>query len=276
MEKPKRIITAKETIELQKKKAERIPQELRQGIDDIKGIYSDELIEYLEALLSFEINIVNDNTYDEERLQVLKRLKLFRRLVDYNVFEYAKKIIRQTDERIEISERYFEYFPNFEANYNVYTEYSKTLFRTSFINEKGESKISFTVYQTEKNDEKIDERLEELYKIYNKEKQTINPIQKDNNIISSLDPHYLWQEKQNEKIYYYRNLIKEIKARRNLNDSEQIEQELGNKIYNNLKKEYGPFSEEPGIIESEKAEVKEYCLVKKTPFVNIYTIKKYY
>ena len=76
MEKPKRIITAKETIELQKKKAERIPQELRQGIDDIKGIYSDELIEYLEALLSFEINIVNDNTYDEERLQVLKSLKL--------------------------------------------------------------------------------------------------------------------------------------------------------------------------------------------------------
>lgn len=276
MEKPKRIITAKETIEEQKKKAVRTPQELRQGIEDIKGIYSDELIEYLEALLSFEINIVNDNTYDEERLEVLKRLKIFRRLVDYNVFEYAKKIIRETDERLEITNRYFEYFPNFEANYNAYIEDSKTLFRTNFINEKGGSKISFTVYQTEKNDEKTEERLEELYKIYNDEKQAINPINKDNNIISSLDPHYLWQEKQNEKLYHYKTLIKEIKARRNLNDNEKIEEEIGNKIYETLKKEYGPFNKTKGTIESSETMIKEYRTLKETPFVNIYTIKKYY
>lgn len=280
MEKQKRIITAKEIIEEQKRKAQQVPQELRKGIDDIKGIYSDELIEYLEALLSFEVNIVNDNTCNEERLEVLKRLKLFRRLVDYNVFEHTKKIIEQTDERIDIIQRYFEYFPNFFAKYKASQENIKTLFRTNFINVKGGSKISFTIYKIENNEEKRKQRLEELYDLYKKEEQVKNPIIKD---IDSNDemrfltnPYIKWEQQHEEKLQYYRTFINELEARKTLNEKEQIEADIEDKIYNNLKKEYGPFNEEQGIIESSETEIKETITSKETPFVNIYTIKKYY
>jgi len=51
---------------------------------------------------------------------------------------------------------------------------------------------------------------------------------------------------------------------------------MSKKVYNALKKEYGPFSEEQGILESLDTSIKECRLEKTTPFVNIYTIKKYY
>lgn len=277
MENNKKIITAKEIIEKQKEKAQKIPQELKAGIEKIKGIYSKELTDYLEALLSFEINIVNDNTCDKNRIEVLKRLRLFRRLVDYNVFEYAKKTIKQVDENIDIYERYFEYFPNFVAQYKITNDDIKTLFRTDYINEKEGSKISFTIYQLEQNEEKRRQRLDRLYKQYHFESKKINPYERnDKNTNFLSDPYSIWEQCHEERKQYYRMSIKELETRKEMNKSEQIEADITKKTFDVFKKEYGSFNEQPGTIEATDTDIKEYSLVKKTPFVNIYTIKKYY
>lgn len=275
-----RIITAKQIIEEQKARAQRTPQELKEGIEKIKGLYSDELIEYLEALLSFEINIVNDNTYDEERIEVLKRLKLFRRLVDYNIFEYAKKVLKETEEKIEIQERYFEYFPNFSAQYKTINDDIKTLFRTDFINEKKGSKISFTIYQLEENEEQRKKRIKELNKLYKLESQKLNPYSKMTTNNTPMDfltnPYNIWEQKHEEQLQYYRLAIEELKTRKIINEEDQEELEISKKVYDVLKEAYGPFSEEQGILESLDTSIKECRLEKTTPYVNIYTMKRYY
>lgn len=165
--------------------------DLKNEIKKYDEIFKKELQEYLESLLMLEINIVNEQTYSKEKLELLKEIEIFRRIIKYNIYGYAKKTLVTIDDKINIRGYYSEKHPILIGTYN-----NKWLFDSNFEDEKTE----FAIYQAKKQTEILTE----------------------------------------DKIIF---------------------QELSQKTYETLKKEYGPF-------ETENEE--EIQLIKNNPYINIY------
>lgn len=235
------------------------------------GIYSKELLEYLESLLMLETNIVNDNTYNGEKLELLRKIEIFKRISNYNVYECAKKTLENTG--IKTKYEYDERYPILSVAHN-----GKLVFDSCFPHKDVKiEKASFIIHQLILDEDIRKQKIEELYKKYNEASKQKNPYTCNN--CEEKNKHVksdIWQTAHREKLSVLKEYIEILKSRKQLEEQEKNREYLSKQIYEAFQEEYGPFEEEPKEIKLNGIEIKEKKLVKDTPFAKIHRVRTYY
>ena len=125
-------------------------EKLSNEIKEYEGICNRELLDYFEALLFLEINILNDKTYNQEQIEKLKQLEIYRRVVKYNIYGYIKTYIEKMDKKLKITK--------FEENLSQYsvTYKGQELIEVFFEN----NKVKETMIELNYIKENIEKRMQ--------------------------------------------------------------------------------------------------------------------
>ena len=260
-----------------RKKLEIYPQELREKIKKYSGIYNKELLEYLEALTSLEIDILKDNTFSKEQVEKLKQIELYRKIVNYNAHTVSKKLLTEI-EKITIDGDCLT--GELRALY-----LHKRLFDIRFMTEpflNFDNNISIAFFQNEDEPEKREEKIKKIYKEFDKEDKKENPYDprecrqpRKRKIggprIPTIYPHDEWEREHLSKLENYELALKYLEEKDGLTEQQTKENELSELIYNRFEKEYGPFDND-NEIKRNQYENTGIQLVKKNNNVNF--IKK--
>lgn len=235
-------------------------KDLRKKITKYNGKYNNkEFKEHLEALLMLDIDILKDNTYNEEQVEEFKNINIYRRLINLNIYGSMKKFLSNLDESIVWPGRIYNediaWYPVWKNNKEILT--------IDFLNPISENeKVVITLPQEtivspEVRYKQIDKLIEQLYETH---KQTPK--------IKNL-----------KKWYYHMKLgyiIDQLSSLRTREDKLTKEQKIINsynyELYKELDKEYGPFKNtfrldhnNEKIIVDEKGNIISTTTVKETP-----------
>ena len=150
-------------------------EKIQTEIKKYSGIYDKELLEYLKSLLMLEINIVNDKTYSKQKLELLKDIELFKRILKYNIFGYAKKTLEKAG--IETTREYDENNAYIFQSYNGIPIFDACISKEDIYEEK----TKFTIYELSENKKFRNEKLEELYQKYDSISDGQNPYKDEAN-----------------------------------------------------------------------------------------------
>ena len=234
-------------------------KDLRTKITKYNGKYSSkEFKEYLESLLVLDIDILKDNTYNEEQIEELKKIKIFRRLINFNVYGSMRKLLSDIDECIvwpgTIYKEDITWYPVWKNEEEILT--------LDFLSQIEENKTVITLPQEtiispNVRYEQIDKLIEHLYETYKKTPEIKNL----------------------KKWYYHIKLgciIDQLSSLRARRDDLTKEQKIINKynleLYKKMDKEYGPFENtfhldhrNEKIIIDEKGNIISTTTVKETP-----------
>lgn len=263
-----------------RKKLEIYPQELRKKIKKYDGIYSKELLEYLEALTTLEVDILRDNTYSKEQLLTLKQIELYRKIVNYNAHTISKKLLPKTDE-IAVDGDCLR--GELRA-----THLLSTLFDIRFMTEpylNFDNNISIAFFQKEDEPEKRQKEIEKLYKRFDEEDKKENPYdprecreprrrKKGGPRIPVTLPHDDWEREHTSRLESYDLALKHLESMDGLTEQQIKENELSDMIYKIFEQEYGPF--ENNEINRCQHENTGIQLVKKNNNVNFIKKIRYY
>ena len=274
----KKINKEKEKIYSQKVKM--YPQELREKIKEYKGIYSKELLEYLEALTTLEVDILKDNTYSKEQIEKLKQIELYRKIVNYNAHTISKKILSKIDE-IAIDGDCLR--GELRA-----THLLSTLFDIRFMTEpylNFDNNIGIAFFKNEDEPEKRKKEIEKLYKRFDEEDKKENPYDprecrqpRRRKIggprIPVTFPHDDWEREHTSRLESYDLALKHLESMDGLTEQQIKENELSDMIYKRFEQEYGPF--ENNEINRRQHENTGIQLVKKNNNVNFIKKIRYY
>lgn len=217
-------------------------KDLRQKISKYKGKYdSKEFKEFLLALLYLDIDILRDKTYSEEQLEQLKKIRIFRRLLDYNIYGSLRKFLTSTDNSLIFSEVYDED----SMVYQVYNESFLSL-EMDFWGDKCIITLPSEVLQASKlRYEKMDKLLDVLEE---KRKERKSTLEKKAKIDLPIRFTARSREKMEEDYFYNIEIgtiieqLIELKLRHScLPNTKQ--NEYNNELYEKLAETYGPFQQ---------------------------------
>lgn len=235
-------------------------EEMQKEIKKYKGIYSKRLLDYLQALLMLEKNVIKHTTYGKEKIEILKQIELFRRVVNYNIFEYTKRILQTAEINDLKADFEYDFLPILKANY-----YGECIFDSKFPIEGIESKkVIFTLNQTEVNEELRNQRIEELYLQYEAIKNKKNTYP---GFISECEHEIELKKKLNSIL----KAIEQLKLRNKCEctSTQLMFSEKAKNVYELLEKEYGPFDDKPGQMVYDGPGIKKQKVLIQTPFVVI-------
>lgn len=264
-----------------REKLEMYPKELREKLKEYNGIYSKELLEYLEALTTLEIDILKDNTYSKEQVEKLKQIELYRKIVNYNAHANSKKLLSEI-KKIIIEGDYLT--GELCAKYEF-----KTLFDIRFMKDpvlNPNNNISLAFFQNEDEPEKRQKEIEKLYKKFDEEANLKNPYDprecrqpRRRKIggprIPVTFPYDDWEKEKTSRLEGYDLALKHLEDRKGLTEEQIKENELSNMIYNRFEQEYGPFDNNSEI-NRRQHENTGIQLVKKNNNVNFIKKIRYY
>lgn len=74
-------------------------EELLSQIDKCKSLFNKETIEYLYSLLNLEVSSLNTAYIDEDKAFILSELKMFKKLVQYNLYYKTLNLIDCSSEK---------------------------------------------------------------------------------------------------------------------------------------------------------------------------------
>ncbi len=74
-------------------------EELLSKIDKYKTLFNKETIEYLYSLLNLEVSSIDTTYIDEDKLCILSELKMFKKLVQYNLYYKFLNLIDCSSEK---------------------------------------------------------------------------------------------------------------------------------------------------------------------------------
>ena len=263
-------------------------EKIQTEIKKYSGIYDKELLEYLKSLLMLEINIVNDKTYSKQKLELLKDIELFKRILKYNIFGYAKKTLEKAG--IETTREYDENNAYIFQSYNGIPIFDACISKEDIYEEK----TKFTIYELSENKKLRNEKLEELYQKYDSISDGQNPYKDEANFKAPESSRgkrkigYInigkqlfndYEEKRKRELDLILDAIGRLETRKELTEEQKKSQEQSRKVYEAFEKEYGPFKQTKEKIESSSLlleEITSTASLKETQFAKIYKHKRYY
>lgn len=263
-------------------------EKIQTEIKKYSGIYDKELLEYLKSLLMLEINIVNDKTYSKQKLELLKDIELFKRILKYNIFGYAKKTLEKAG--IETTREYDENNAYIFQSYNGIPIFDACISKEDIYEEK----TKFTIYELSENKKLRNEKLEELYQKYDSISDGQNPYKDEANFKAPKSSRgkrkigYInigkqlfndYEDKRKRELDLILDAIGRLETRKELTEEQKKSQEQSQKVYEAFEKEYGPFKQTKEKIESSSLlleEITSTASLKETQFVKIYKHKRYY
>ena len=69
--------------------------ELLRQVEAYNGVFTPEIIGYLDSLIGLEISALNQNIISEDRITRLSELALYRKIVIYNVYNRALEVLKK-------------------------------------------------------------------------------------------------------------------------------------------------------------------------------------
>ena len=285
-EKPQ-IIKTEKTESVNKNEVFTI-ENIEAEIKKYNGIYDKELLEYLKSLLMLEINIVNDKTYSKKKLELLKDIELFKRILKYNIFGYARKTLEKSG--IETTREYDENNTYLFQSYNGIPIFDACISKEDIYEEKAK----FTIYELSENKELRNEKLEELYQKYDTISDGQNPYKDEANFKAPKSSRgkrkigYVnigkqlfndYEDRRKKELNLILDAIERLEIRKELSEEQKKSQEQSQKVYEAFEKEYGPFKPQNEKIESSSLLLEESTSttsLKETQFVKMYKHKRYY
>ena len=257
---------AKEQIPFFDNQIEILYKELKTKISQYNGKYkSEELKEYLKSLLALEIDILKDKSYNDEQLEELKKIKIARRIINFNVYGNLRKYLTKYDNTLiwpgesynERSSAYPVWHERIPASKNPSdkTPVLKIQSPNEFIgNDKTIITLNSIVVSPKIRYEQIDKMIKELYQ---------ESISK---------PDYKFYEDYHYKIKLgcIIDQLSDWKSRRDeLTEEQEIMKKYLFELYKNLKGKYGPFEE---ILKS--SDRKEKISLENSRIIGTTTIKE--
>lgn len=254
---------------MQKKPFEQIPfynyelkdllENLRNKISKYNGEYNNkEFKEYLEALLTLDIDILKDNTYTEEQIEKFKRIDIYRRLMNFNIYGSMKKFLSTIDKTIIWPSRVYEE----DKTYYLAWRDGERILDIDLDNEKPIISLETLVESRKIRYIQTKRKIEELYKNSKNMKEK--------------------QYKSEKKYYELMDMIDEIKemlTRKELNEEQINTQKYHDWVYKKFEEEYGPFKknyERVENIETNNAVITGTSVVKETPVAVLKKVIEYY
>ena len=237
--------------EINQKAIEIYPQTLLEKIDKYNGIYNKKFKEYLEALVTLDIDILKDTTYNKEQIELLKQNMLFRKAINYNALTVSKKLLLNIDDDIVVEGNCllgYLYAKNKNSN--------SKLFDIIFLQETLEyiNRISIEFLKNEDEPEKRKNKIEELYQRFDKEDSLKNPnatresmqsrrIQVGGINIPVTCAYDEWEKEHVSKLEEIDRQLRHLESTDGLTEEQKNSNELSKKIYKVFENEYGPFNE---------------------------------
>ena len=267
--------------EIYKQKIELYPQTLLEKINEYNEIYSKEFREYLEALVNLDIDILKDNTYSKEQLELLKQNLLFRKIINYNALTVSKNLLSNIDDKIIVV-----------GNCLLGDLYAKDengkLFDMRFLSEFPEyrKEISIAFFENEDEPERRKNKIEELYKKFDEEDKLKNPYDprecrqpRKRKIggprIPVIYPHDEWEKEHQSRLEEYDRQLRNLESTEDLTKEQKNSNKLSKKIYKVFEDTYGPF-DDSNEIERKNHEDIGIKLVKSNNNVKFIKKIKYY
>ena len=249
-------------------------EKLSNEIKEYEGICNRELLDYFEALLFLEINILNDKTYNQEQIEKLKQLEIYRRVVKYNIYGYIKTYIEKMDKKLKITK--------FEENLSQYsvTYKGQELIEVFFeINKVKETMIELNYIKEniEKRKNAVDIILYELESELGDKNPYHQKYKKRNFDIEEIEKR--WIINYETSIEKLENMLQILNSRDELNKEEKKISELSEEIYNEFLNEYNLYekkSRQKTNIDFNEEKIQEKKLIKHHQLANIYKTTIYY
>ena len=190
-------------------------RELNKSLKDYQSLFDMKIIDYLYNLVSLDISALNQNAISDELMQKLNELKIYRKIVLYNIYN---KII-------DCSKDYGEYF-NILINKDGISINCKDKLEKEYgvfnykINEIGKSNIILN--QIINNPKMRKEQIDLLYQELDKIKAI------------SETPETLLIVSKQRKIKDIKTLIKELENRSNYEENIEYISEIQKPLFNSL------------------------------------------
>lgn len=234
-------------------------KDLRSKISKYNGEYNNkEFKEYLEALLMLDIDILKDNTYSEAQIEKYKKIDIYRRLINFNVYGSMRKFLSTIDETIVWPSR-------------VYTE-DKTYYLAWHDGER--------ILDIDLDNKKPIISLETLVESkkirYTQAKKKIDVLYKKSKIIKE---NSYQKEKHYCDLMDMINEIKDLLTRKELDEEQINTQKYLDWVYKKIEEKYGPFeknNDKEENIETNNAIITGTSIVKETPIATFQKRKIYY